>query len=811
MRYCVAVILACWLLRSHATLAQDLAGPVGPSGNSELLAIRGITSVPPHEVVESLFADLDVAYSFTDSPMEVFQRLLVEKTILGLRHSGFPSPHVSIADRFDRLELNVQEGPRWMAGEIRIRGAQRVDVGKLVDGLLLNDTAAANSRARESRWAVGQPAHLDEPTRILLAQRTDELLAQQGYTRAKSDVEIVGNPSVAAATLLVTIQDEGMPVRVGDIELVGNKVHTREQLLAYLQLPVDAVLSTDLCREIEKRLQRSGRFVDCRFYGAAKGSSPRLWLDEFAEAPRLDQPLSREEDALIKLAAWLDAFEQRNEDLVIHCDGTGFWLEFCVSPRRGIIARMGARESSAPPGSFDFAVVYSEDQIALFSRKEARSLMVNFASSQSCPTAMFTLISGAKKWTGGYGINFWIKPRSKDTVNRRAQIRPNLAPSAALSVVRKHHARCSWEGPILTARWNDHSVRVDSRDGRFVDAEYVDSHLHLFSKKGRGNKTKWETSQGPGVFDVHLEEIVRATAGFTNVADMRRLASGTAEFVCGQLGNLGVLTGAKQVRLSSAFVRLAQRGALQPLDDLFMAAMWSRPERFYIPQAAKPKGDSWSVDVSSRRGVGFSMPELRLSLADELFLRDSHPWLVWREAAFILGGKREHMHERLSRLFPEDQTGPLTTLALAEAMQVAGMLQEAGNWSRARLDDLSLDSFRRDYVDLIQPESKVSNYVMTIAEALRGLDEAEAKILFDLFRSFKWMTKSQTRQALAFLAELRRDPRRPTPAAIAAALDALWQSSLRYRVEHRLKTIADAAPKPDVPQQQASRPRLLFR
>lgn len=181
------------------------------------------------------------------------------------------------------------------------------------------------------------------------------MLAQQGYTRAASIVEIVGHPSVATATLLVTIQNEGPPVRVGDIELVGNKVHTREQILAYLQLPLDAVLSTDLCREIEKRLRRSGRFVDCRFYAAAKGASPRLWLDEFTEAPRLDQPLSPEEESLIKLAAWIDTFEQKSEDLVVRCDEIGFWLEFVVSPRRGFIARMGARESSTPSGRFDFA------------------------------------------------------------------------------------------------------------------------------------------------------------------------------------------------------------------------------------------------------------------------------------------------------------------------------------------------------------------------------------------------------------------------------------------------------------------------
>lgn len=63
----------------------------------------------------------------------------------------------------------------------------------------------------------------------------------------------------------------------------------------------------------------------------------------------------------------------------------------------------------------------------------------------------------------------------------------------------------------------------------------------------------------------------------------------------------------------------------------------------------------------------------------------------------------------------------------------------------------------------------------------------------------------------AIFSEMRRDPNRPTSAAIGAALDKLWQSNLKYRVEKRLKTIADTAPQPDQPQPQASRRRLLFR
>jgi hypothetical protein len=814
MRSCVALFLACELLLVATIHAHEREATVGPLGSPERLTIRGLKSVPPHEVSKALFADLDVAYaSFPDAPLVEFKRLLVEKTILGLRAAGFPWPQVSIADRLDRLELNVQEGPRWKAGEIRVRGAQAADVGKLIDGLLLNEPATASSADRESSWATGVPAHLDEPSRRQLARRVDKLLAQQGYTRASSKVEVVGEPARATALLMVTILDEGIPARVGDIELVGNKIHTRDQIFAYLQLPAEAILTADLCRQIEERLNSSGRFVGCRFYPPAKGSSPRLWLDEFAQAPRLDEPLSAEEEALIKLAAWVDGFEQRNEDLLLSFSDGGRWCEFILSPRQGFILQVGERQPPTQPDGFDLAVVYSADQVALYSRQEARKWVVNFSGTKYVLKADFHVNDLAKKRDGLCGANFWLGRRWRPRAESRQPHQPiglRLTPAAALSIVRKHHAKCTWDGPILSAQWNDRKLRVDSRDGRLVDLAHVEPKVLFFFEKADAEKQQWTLAPVRGMFDTPRDEIASATAEFPNMADPQRLAACIVEFICRQFESLGLSTNKRGMRLGAALIRLAQRGALQPFDDLFAAAMWRQPEQFFIP-AIDPPEDSGLSYRFSETGIEFSVRQLPVGLADELFARGSHPWLVWREAAFIMAGKREHVHERLAALFPPDQTGPLTTLALAEAMRAAGMADDAGNWVRPRLEYISLDGFRRDYADLIQPGSRISNYVLTIAESLRGLDQAEAATLFYRFRTLRWMSNSQINQALDFLAEMRRDPNRTTEAAIGAALDNLWQYDLKHRVEKRLKTIADAARHPDRQPPQASRRRFLFR
>lgn len=65
--------------------------------------------------------------------------------------------------------------------------------------------------------------------------------------------------------------------------------------------------------------------------------------------------------------------------------------------------------------------------------------------------------------------------------------------------------------------------------------------------------------------------------------------------------------------------------------------------------------------------------------------------------------------------------------------------------------------------------------------------------------------------ATAFVDELCSDPNRPTPAALGAALDGLWESTLKETVVERLQAIdsGSSATTPQPPR--AARRELLFR
>lgn len=804
-RGAIPFVICCLIVGGRGD-ARAQPRPVGPLGAPSRLKIVGIQSAPESEVVKDLLHEPDVAYaSFPDAPLSEFERLLSEKTVAGLRNSGFPFPRLSISDHFDHLELLVQEGPRWTAGDIVVFGAKNIDVRKLRESLAPDSLAAAKSpTAKPSAWTIGKPARLGEPSRRRLSRRVEELLAEQGYPAAKFAVRISGEPDRHAATLQIVIDDEGPPLCLGAVQFTGNVLHSREQILAYLQMPTATVLSNEVRREIEKRLLASGRFTQCKFEGPSRNAPPRCAVKEFPEAPRLDQPLMPEEIALLKLATWIDAFERQDEELVAFTDLGDQWLELTMSPRHGFVALLGDQPRAS--GRFDLAVFLSEQRAGVYSTKSGRKLEANTMATALTSYAYLRLLEGSPKWkqAGTYGFGVAFSSTAKRGRQPHAQIQPTLSAAAALSVIRKHQANCAWDGPILSAKWEHRTLRVDSRDGRLVDLQIAKKRPWFWRLKTSDAKGEMNIARVTGHFAKRLAQIEQASAGFPNMADGRRPASCLFEFLChepiGQLLNVEV-----ENQVIAAVDRLSQRGMFRGLDDLALEANNDQQDEFLIPPDVPLDDAHWDSSMGFNAGAKVITTWEAIPWSDTLFVRGSRPWLAWREAAFIMSGKTAHLNERLARLFPASEDGPMTDLALAEALASAGLTEEARAWAERGFQRLTVEAFRRDYADFLIPESRASGYVIGMADALRGLDRAQAKAVCKFLSKRLRLSKSDSASALAFLDELRADPNRPTAEALSAALDGLWHSTLEQKVTERLQAIRSTMPPSVQPQPQVRR------
>lgn len=804
-------LVICCLLAGSLGEARAQSRTVGPLGEPSRIKVVGVQSAAAQQVVEELLHDRDVAYaSFPDAPLTEFERLLFEKTLAGLRNSGFPNPRLSIVDRTGYLELLVQEGPRWTAAGVEVLGAQAVDARKLREGLLPARAGAKPApQAKGAAWPVGSPAPLGEPSRHVLSRRVKELLAEQGFPRAKFAVEIAGDPGRRTASVRITIIDEGAPLRLDEVEFAGAKLHSREQILTYLQLPAETILSTEVRREIEKRLLASGRFTKCKFQEPSADAPPRFAVDEFAEAPRLDEPLSPEEDALLKLAHWVDGFERQNEDMVGFNDLGELWFEMTISPQDGGLLLIGTQPRES--GRFDLAIYLSEQRVGIYSMKSGRKLEAKTSGTCLMVHAHIVLLKGPPKWQQGGEFLFGGVAGSAAKKGRKphAECKPVLLAAAALSLIRKHHANCQWDGPILTAQQKGRTLRVDSRDGKLVDLHASKKPFWLLWWK-RGDKDETTVSMANGHFQRRLAELERATAGFPNLADGRRPASCLIEFLC-QEPTAWHFDIEKEGPVFAAFNRLSQRGMFRALDELVLKTNDDRQDEFVIPTDGPPDNELWSFSQGLKAGAKMMTTRSAVPWSDALFARGSRPWLAWREASFIMSGKTAHLDERLARLFPEADEGPLTDLVLAEALTSAGLTEQAGAWARRGQEHLTVEAFRRDYAAFLAPESPVSGYLIEMADALRELDHAQVKALCKLPSKEGWVSKSASFRALVFLDELRADPDRSTADALSAAVERLWQLTFQRKVAKRLEAISSASPEPEPEQSQVRRREFLFR
>lgn len=810
MRRGVILLIVCGLTISGRGVSRAQSRPVGPLGDPARIQVVGVKSFPPGKVVEALLGDFDVAYAaFPDAPLAELERLLVEKTCAGLKNSGFPSPRASVVDRLDHLELIVREGPRWAAGDIEIIGARASDVGKLREGLAPGSWRPnSTSTAKKSDWTIGKPAQLGEPNRRYLSRRVAELLAEQGYPAATFSVRILGRPDRGAANLQIIVENEGPPLRLEHVRFAGAKLNSREQILAYLQMPAETVLSAEVRRKIESRLNASGRFTRCKFKETSKDSPPQFVVEEFAEAPRLDEPLTPEENALLKLASWIGAFHRQNKELVYRTELDGDWLEVTMSPRDGCAALVETHPRDSE--SFDLAVFLSEQQAGIYSTNSGRKLASKTLATPLTANAQLTLIEGPPNGRGGgeLSLGAGFSGPAKKGRKPHCKIEPTLTAAAALSVIRKHHARCQWEGPILIAKWKDYALRVDSRDGRLIELRAAKKRSWLRWWKPDKEETTIATVDGH--FRKRLAQIEQATTDLPNVADVRRPASCLFEFLCEEpLARL--LLDDEETPLLSAIARLSHRGVFRALDDFILTRSDETQDEFLVPADGETYQESWrrSKDLIAR--LKLLMTYNAIDWSNALFARGSRPWLVWRETAFIASGKSKYLHERLTRLFPAPNDGPLTDLALAEAMNGVGMTAAARTWAQRGLERLTVEAFRRDYADFLNPASLASRYLLGMVEALRALEPAEAKAVCKYLSGERWVSKSDAQGVQHFLEELRADPDRTAPEALSAALDELWRSTLERKVAQRLRVIGSVAAQPEEPSPQVRRRRFFFR
>jgi hypothetical protein len=822
MRTRKLLAVVCIALVTTATAGSADSTPVGSLGRPGSLVIEGAKTFSPDEIREELFNDLDVVAAGRPEALLVeLTAVIAKKTAAGYRDAGFCDAAVSVVAADDKLVMTIVEGMRFTNGEILVSGTRQLDAEKIIGRFAGLET---NGLKHHSLWQEKEPASFSPEMEARLTSRALLAAEDQGCYRATLNAMVKPNQDTGQATLHIHVSDEGELSTLGDVELTGNARNSREVVIAYLGLDVAVPLTRQRRDEIERRLLASGRFTEVRWEldkPEERGASwrPHLAMQEYELAPLLGQPLSREEDGLLKLAEWFERLEDSNEEILLQTSNGEIAIVFV--PPRGLIVLFKCVEDDAAAddmSEFTYAMVLDEERMAFYSGSQHRKLVAQPPPSPVIGEVEINLVNGIPEWDGASKLRLGIGLSSEvqKGYRRHIKVQLKLTAPAALSLLYKHKAACHWDGDVLCLEWDKHQMRLNALTGKLIE------HVVKMDSQVDGAHVTDRLAVKPGEFDRRLREIETPSAGWPNVVDPRRALSCAGEFLCADLERLNAYilrhadddrqdyvhlgedlrdsefasqfyeeivasrreNSAKSQRSFAALRKAISLGLLEPFDRLILEAVQPSKEGFSVPLPPfNLRLRSLEEFTSIAREAA---PLFGVRVGNFLFPSDGWMNDAWRLGLFAAGKKRMILRDALPPLHG-NKRGPLGTLAAAELLRVAGADFESKIWALRRSRDPAVVAFREECKELVSGEGFVSQLLLNTADVSRQLNAAEAEALTQLFVELDLLSGPQA--AALELAILRAQAEDSPRKAAVEALNALWRAGLETWIEQRLDTL----------------------
>lgn len=817
-------------LLTIATAAGADVQRVGVLGAADKLVIKGAKAFSSDEIREAIFSELDVVAAFDpDAPVTELTAVIARKTEAGYHLAGFCDVVVSVTPADGRLIMTIEEGERFTCGEIVISGHREIDAERIKSELIQPTTTELKPRPH---WRTEEPASFAPETADRLTQKALAAAHDQGHYRAKLKATVQPNRRARRATLRIDISDEGPLSTLRDVEMSGNERNSRAAVIAYLGFNPSAPLTRTLREQIERRLLASGRFTQVRWELGEPGERdaswrPRLALQEYKLAPTINEPLSREEKALLRLAEWFHGLDTSREEVVLQDDCGKNLMVF--APQRGFIVLLEGWNDVAARDrpDFNYAIVIDEQRVGLYSRAQRRKIVAEPPPSPVVGKAAMSLVGDSPDWAsqGGIELGAGFSSETHRGYRRHINVQFKLSAAAALSLRRKHKASCRWEDDVLCLEWDKCQLRANAVTGQLI--EHV---VKGMSPVNDQPENSLRMVVRPGEFERRLRQIEKATADWPNVADPHRPLSCVAEFFCFEMGQFSahmerhadnrhddffdpnsnprdreLLEKLRQDFAASlkehyererlgyqALGKAISLGILEPFDQLLCGAVRPREERFSIPMPSfDARAGSFDEFLSAARKLA---PVFGVRVGNFLFPADGSLNAAWRRALCLIAKPTMNLSPPAPSEL-HDQSGPLAALIAAELLRVSGPNHQTEIFALHVWGDLirrpgaaAHACYGDECRELVSGEGFVSKCLLQIAASMRQLTPADTEALISLLAEFGMLGKTHA-PALEFAALRARASNSPAHAA-TEALDALWRAGLSSEIERRLKQLA---------------------
>ena len=799
--------------------------------------IRGVDDPAPDLLARSLANDNGLL--LLTSPLttrKVYLATVVEKTTLALQHAGYPdakaSATIETGTDGDRVIIDVIPGTRYLATSIDITGLPDDLAGDLrgwlksprppadaVPRVVDTESGWSGTRWFDHRgqpapmepalWSRGQPGPFDAHHLRLVRAAIARFLRDHGCFAAARGVE---KPQSTGPRCDVAVArgDDGAVLTVAFANLPPAAV-LREVEVA----PASRVSSADLCATLgieigrtitehdrlawHEALRESGRFVrhDVKFKetkpdaDGVTGIVAIFDLAAYPHVPPLGQPLSREEEVMLRFRSWLLDTLANDDDL------SAAWHRGTDEPATASLAistRDGVLLTCLPDSDDACGVAASGGGFGWYLPRAAGRFEVPLpvkvrGSFNVALDLAETSDRGRHSYHRTFTVAATLEPRPRDA-EAAVAITARIEPVACLSLVHGPESQVRWEDNVLVVCEHAAEARFDAASGRLMTVAMPDGS-RLVAGAAPGLLARdlglLRDRAGDDAYraDAPITALVEfiAADGFLDAAGKLAAAAGLAEAfapwqprVASVAANLLEMAGrggfaTADSRVATAIARLADDDS-QPLP-----AIPSAP-------AAVPT-DTWSMLTLSTATQAWRW-------LDESCGRDAWPCALVRIATLAAGKDSTGALWEITSLMANTHYGPLANLAAATLIPIDTMAVSFARQGQARL---STTAFHADCEAVLEVLADCGLDRCGVA-LVRSLDDDEA-------RAIGGNCFGDPGALLPLVHDLRDCPSEDAAlAALPAALDHWWDSSLRSLVAAALTARTDlkTADKPDTEQ-----------
>jgi outer membrane protein assembly factor BamA len=728
--------------------------------------------------------------------LETIQRQLHQAYL----HGGFPDAKVTakVQPSGLRIEIRVDEGPRYVCGPVEITGAGHVPVEALVRSL------TEHPKPSWILWKPGRPAPFDAIRIDAIRERLQEKFAAVGYFAPRFDVEIRRNEKEHTASLHVNITGEGPGMVLGEVQIAGAQRDSVEDVLKYLDVHSGDPCDGELTDRIHRKLWDSGRYLAAkavldpiRAHSTSTGprvAGLRIKLWESPHARPLREELSPAEQALLKLREWLENWSQGKvaDELALTFSasaGDSGLSDAKISGQMNLAPNRGqtmACQVIGHGGERLVDVVFVVDERQLVLGNLLRNAKLEYPNSGEgyfwfdVSGDATSQVSREDEQPFRLKLALQFKNRQRNDLSA-FKLNLHFSPVFMLSLLQESElhgksAGTKIEDGICEVIDEDLKLRFEATTGRLIDAHLgrKDDPLLQFTVKTVTN-----------VLPAEIARLNQLLAGAVPGSAQASPCKSLVEFgLDGWLDALRDDRLREQAESVRALRKLVARWSLPPFSDIINA--WDGPMRepqheFWL--SARICDWSYSNLLNPDHGARKSLTgSVLLPIYRDLVPRSGWWWPAGRDAAIDWAEHGRLSAPQLTEMANSADIGPLGECLLALVAPLAN--EDLGETcGLAGLQRLSAKDFRRDYEPLLAQDSWLGKFVVSLAQAVRTLDAAELAALGRL------LPASVPREGLVqSLRELKSDPRAPIEVVLPQALDRLWIDVLRAHISKHLRT-----------------------